>query len=326
MVTSKRIVQSSYAFLAFVLILVGVLHLGTPLITILFSVFALRHIQLFGKKWVAITGFLILVAAIFYGFVFFFREALSQLPKIADSSIPIMIKYANQYGLDLPFSDLETLNGLVVDAIKNELAEVGKFAEIATKEFVFLIIGLVIAVSIFLKSQLDLSEGNYVIKNNVYTVFCRHLSRRFATFFRSFEIVMGAQLIISIINTIFTGVFIMIIGLPNPKIVLGLTFLCGILPIVGNLISNTVIVGIALITSPNSLTPAIETLVFLVALHKMEYFLNSKIIGGRIHNPMWLTLLGLIFGESLMGIPGMILAPVVFSYVKLECSQVEVSD
>ena len=36
------------------------------------------------------------------------------------------------------------------------------------------------------------------------------------------------------------------------------------------------------------------------------------------------TLLGLILGEKLMGIPGMILAPVILHYIKLETAQIEV--
>ncbi|HZI32183.1 MAG TPA: hypothetical protein VFF11_07565, partial [Candidatus Binatia bacterium] len=58
----------------------------------------------------------------------------------------------------------------------------------------------------------------------------------------------------------------------------------------------------------------------------LEYFLNSKIIGDRIKNPMWLTLLGLVLGEKLMGVPGMILAPVVLHYFKVEASQNKVAD
>jgi predicted PurR-regulated permease PerM len=58
-----------------------------------------------------------------------------------------------------------------------------------------------------------------------------------------------------------------------------------------------------------------------VVLHKFEYFLNSKIIGSRIKNPMWLTLLGLVVAERMMGIPGMILAPVILNYVKAEASR-----
>ena len=39
---------------------------------------------------------------------------------------------------------------------------------------------------------------------------------------------------------------------------------------------------------------------------------------------MWLTLLGLLLGERLMGIPGMILAPIVLHYIKVEASRAEV--
>src|SRR6266700_2062463 len=105
--------------------------------------------------------------------------------------------------------------------------------------------------------------------------------------------------------------------------VVGLTFLCGLLPIVGNLISNAIIVGIAVTMSPRL---AIVALIFLIAVHKLEYFLNSKIIGDRIKNPVWLTLLALIIGERFMGIPGMILAPVVLNYIKVETSQLPPPD
>jgi predicted PurR-regulated permease PerM len=53
--------------------------------------------------------------------------------------------------------------------------------------------------------------------------------------------------------------------------------------------------------------------------------LNSKIIGARIRNPIWLTLVGLIIGEKLMGVPGMILSPVVLNYLRVEMSKIEVT-
>src|SRR5438552_2105642 len=73
-----------------------------------------------------------------------------------------------------------------------------------------------------------------------------------------------------------------------------------------------------------SLKIALIALIFLIAIHKLEYFLNSKIIGDLIRNPIWLTLLALIIGERLMGIPGMVLAPVILNYLRLEMSRVEV--
>jgi predicted PurR-regulated permease PerM len=111
--------------------------------------------------------------------------------------------------------------------------------------------------------------------------------------------------------------------LPNSAVVIGITFLCGMLPVVGNLISNIIIVAIGFTVSPKM---ALAALAFLVVIHKLEYFLNSKIIGDRIRNPVWLTLLGLILGERLMGIPGMILAPVLLNYLKVETSAIEVEE
>ena len=134
---------------------------------------------------------------------------------------------------------------------------------------------------------------------------------------------MGAQLLISGINTLLTAIFVLAVSLKYRTLVVGLTFLCGLLPIVGNLISNSVIVGIAITISPRI---AIAALIFLVVLHKLEYFLNSKIIGDRIKNPVWLTLLALIIGERFMGIPGMILAPVVLHYIKVEASRLRPPD
>jgi predicted PurR-regulated permease PerM len=128
---------------------------------------------------------------------------------------------------------------------------------------------------------------------------------------------MGAQFVIAAINTIVTAVFILLSGYPYAALLLCIVFLCGLLPIVGNLISNAVIVGVGFTISPRL---GIVALLFLVVVHKMEYFLNSKIIGKRIDSPMWLTLIGLLVGERSMGIPGMILAPVVLQYIRAEAS------
>ena len=112
-----------------------------------------------------------------------------------------------------------------------------------------------------------------------------------------------------------TALFVVIVRLPYAPLCHSADILCGLLPIVGNLISNVIIVCLAFTIS---FKLAVIALGFLVAIHKLEYFLNSKIIGDRIRNPIWLTLLALIIGERLMGIPGMVLAPVVLNYLRLE--------
>jgi predicted PurR-regulated permease PerM len=158
---------------------------------------------------------------------------------------------------------------------------------------------------------------------NLFIAVTDEIKIRFRSFYESFETVMGAQLAISAINTVLTTVFVLVISLKYAALVIGLTFLCGLLPIVGNLISNWIIVGIAFTISPRIAIAALDQ---EDVPHKLEYFLNSKIIGDRIKNPVWLTLLALIIGERFMGIPGMILAPVVLHYIKVETSRLPSPD
>ena len=124
-------------------------------------------------------------------------------------------------------------------------------------------------------------------------------------------------------NAALTSIFVFSVGLRYAGLIVILTFICGLLPIVGNLITNTIIIGVAFTMSPQL---AGWALVFLVVIHKLEYFLNSRIIGSRIDHPMWLTLLALIIGERLMGISGIILAPVILSFAKIEMKKVELTD
>jgi predicted PurR-regulated permease PerM len=311
--------------LAFTIVLAGFLHLGAPLLVVLFSYFALRQLYYLTKrKWFALVLFLVVVTGIATGAGYFTRAAIHALPDVADTSIPSASAWAQQRQIELPFTDFESLRTVVIDALKEEahyLQDVAQFARRTGAALVFSILGIVAAVSLFLKTGLDPYRGTHAVKNNLYSISCDEVSTRFRDFYRSFATVMGAQITISLINTALTGLFVVVVRMPHAPLLIAITFLCGLVPIIGNLVSNTIIVFVALTVS---LKLAIGALVFLVLIHKLEYFLNSKIIGERIRNPVWLTLIALIIGERLMGIPGLILAPVVLNYLRVEMLKVEV--
>jgi predicted PurR-regulated permease PerM len=318
----RKPVAISYLIIFAALILVAALRLSTPFITVLFAYFILSRLRLGRKRWIAVCVFVILVAAIFCAFVFFLRSALVALPDIVSDTVPKVVAFANRHGIDLPFDDAQSLKDVAMASVKETLGYLGNFAKIATKEFVFLLLGVVIAIGIFLNPEPGRERRAQSPEGaDLYTFYFDLIAERFRAFYRSFEQVMGAQLLISAINTALTAAFVFGFSLRYAGVVVGLTFVCGLLPIVGNIVSNMVIVGIAFTKSPEM---AGWALAFLVAVHKLEYFLNSKIIGSRIRHPMWLMLLALILGERLMGIPGIILAPVVLNFVKTEASQYRV--
>ncbi len=293
----------SYGVLAATIILAGVLHVGVPLLVVLFSYFALGQLYLLTKrKWLALILFGIVVAGIGTAAVFFTRAAILALPDVADTSLPSASAWAQKRQIELPFNDFESLRQAVIDALGQEAHYLRNVAN-------------------FAKSTTAIYRGTHRVKNNLYSICCDEVSTRFRDFYRSFATVMGAQITISLINTVLTSIFLLAVRMPHAPLLIAVTFLCGLVPIVGNLVSNTVIVFVALTVS---LKLAISALLFLVLIHKLEYFLNSKIIGDRIRNPIWLTLVALIIGERLMGIPGLILAPVVLNYLRVEMLTVEV--
>jgi predicted PurR-regulated permease PerM len=315
----------SYLFMLALLGLLAGMHMMVPLITVLFAFFALNRLS-FGQRWLGIVLFGVLMIGVVSGLYFFAKQAVVALPTIAGEVIPKIIDYAEGQGFELPFTDMKSLRTLLMAKVQTQLAQLGQLAglghylRIAAVETVSILIGIVVAVSLFFTRKLDLGSHPGAEEGNLYTATGQAIIERFTTFYHSFATVMGAQILISLVNTALTSIFLIWNGYPHLLVVIVLTFLLGMLPILGNLLSNTLIIGVGFTVSHRT---AFLALVFLVAIHKLEYFLNSKIIGDRIRNPMWLTLLGLVLGERLMGIPGMILAPVLLHYVKAETSRLK---
>jgi len=319
----KSISQSarvSYVMMALLFVLIAWLHVGTLLLTVLFGYFALRLFSLDRSKTLGVVIYLIAVTVIGYGLFFFSKQAYTTLPKIAAETIPAVVNFAESKGIELPFTDYASFKTLALTEVNDRLANVGRYARDAALVLAMLIIGLVAALSFFINEKWNVEDEPDAVKDSLYATVARELINRFETFYSSFARVIGAQIIISAINTALTSVFLLWNQFPYAMVIIVLTFLCGLLPIIGNIMSNTLIVGVAF-TMPNGPKMALIALIFLVVIHKLEYFLNSKIIGDRIRNPMWLTLIGIVLGEKLMGIPGMILAPVVLHYIKVEASK-----
>ena len=227
--------RASYIFIVAVLILAAATRLGTPLVTVLFSYFALRKLRMTRHKWLAVILFLLLVAVVLYGIGYLVRQAFVALPNIAAESIPPVVAYARDHGIELPFSDLDSLKTATLEVLKDQLGLVGNFSRSATRQLVFLIIAVVVAISLFLRGVAPQTPSD--LSTNLLTVLVQEIKNRFRLFYESFERVMGAQLTISAINTVLTAIFVTVIGLKYIPLVIGLTFLCGLLPIVGNLMS-----------------------------------------------------------------------------------------
>ncbi|MES2579453.1 MAG: AI-2E family transporter [Pseudomonadota bacterium] len=190
-----------------------------------------------------------------------------------------------------------------------ELQVVGKEAGRITAH---IIIGMIIGGMIALRDALN---------DDQYQPFARALAQRAWLFGDAFKRVVFAQVRIASINALFTGVYLAIIlpmfgiELPLVKTLIAITFVAGLIPVVGNLISNTVIVVVSL---SQSLGVAIGSLLYLIVIHKLEYFLNARIVGGQIRANAWELLITMLLMEAIFGLAGIVAAPIYYAYIKSE--------
>jgi predicted PurR-regulated permease PerM len=105
------------------------------------------------------------------------------------------------------------------------------------------------------------------------------------------------------------------IHLPLVKTLIAITFVIGLIPVVGNLVSNTIIVIVSL---SQSLSVAIGSLAYLIIIHKLEYFLNARIVGSQIRANAWELLVAMLVMEAAFGLAGIVAAPIYYAYIKSE--------
>jgi predicted PurR-regulated permease PerM len=143
---------------------------------------------------------------------------------------------------------------------------------------------------------------------------CQHLAE-------AFHNIVFAQIKISLINTVATAAFLLgampLLGIhvPLAKTLVVITFLAGLLPVIGNLISNTAVTIAGLSVS---VWVAAASLGFLIVIHKLEYFLNARIIGTQIRARAWELLVAMLVMEAAFGLAGLIAAPIYYAYLKRE--------
>jgi predicted PurR-regulated permease PerM len=241
--------------------------------------------------------------------VHFIHQAIHTLPQIVTTAIPKLTALCASFGIELPFANVYDLRESVIEQAKDNANSITKASGFLTHGFFRIFFAIVIAILAFFSQK----EDRYEL--HAFDALRREFSKRVYLFLLSFERVFGAQIVIAAINTLLTLVFLLLMGLPHVTFLALATFILGTLPFIGNIISNAIIVSVALVISPRQ---AAYALAYLILIHKLEYFLNAKIVGARTQTSTWQALLAVVLGEVVMGVPGILLAPAVLHYVKQE--------
>lgn len=220
-----------------------------------------------------------------------------------------------EFVLNLLPDNLEEIKQYGIKLIEEYSAALTRISTRSIASFVHILLGIAIGV------MLSYHRLRMRRQRRSMPAFKREMVQRIVNFELSFERVFIAQAKISLVDTFLTGLYLYLvlplfgIELPFRVTVLIIAFIVGLIPVAGNLISNTIIIILSL---GISLYVAIASLVFLVVIHKLEYFLNAKIIGSEIESGAWELLVAMIVFERIFGVGGIVVAPVYYAYVKNE--------
>jgi predicted PurR-regulated permease PerM len=256
-----------------------------------------------------------LVAGAVAGLEAFFRSGagsvptlLQRLAEIVESARHMLPDWTGQW---LP-ADVEQLGGVVSRWLREHAYEIRIASTEAARAVVQVLLGMAIGAIVAVR-HVEATPPDKLLP--------AALRERAINFGEAFRRVVFAQVRISAINTTVTAAYLTLllpvfgVHLPFTKTLIFITFVAGLLPVVGNLVSNTAIVLVSLATSAYV---ALWSLAFLVAVHKLEYFLNARIVGSRVHARAWELLIAMLVMESAFGLPGLVAAPIYYAYLKRE--------
>lgn len=225
------------------------------------------------------------------------ERARTQLPQIVVDHLP---------------DSIDDFRAAAIEWLREHASQLQLAGKTAARVIVHLLIGMVLGAMVALASARPNGGGGPLVEV---------LIARSSNLVDSFHDIVFAQIKISALNTLFTGIFLLLVlplfgvNLPLAKTLVVATFIAGLLPVIGNLISNTLIFIVGLSVS---LGVAVAALVFLIVIHKLEYFLNARIVGTQIRARAWELLIAMLLMESAFGAPGLIAAPIYYAYLKRE--------
>lgn len=237
-----------------------------------------------------------------------FVELLHRMAEIVGTSREYLPTWAQQY---LP-TNIDELEAAGAQWLRQNAGQLGTIGQDAGRVVFHIVIGMIVGGLVAFYSG---------TQNPTLGPLAHALETRAEFLSNAFRNIVFSQIRISALNTFLTAIYLAVvlpllgINLPLLKTMIAVTFIAGLLPVLGNLISNTVIVIVSLSVGP---VVAAGSLAFLVVIHKLEYFFNARIIGTRIKARAWELLAAMMVMEAWFGIPGLIAAPVYYAYLKDE--------
>lgn len=133
-------------------------------------------------------------------------------------------------------------------------------------------------------------------------------------FTNTFGVVLEAQFLIAIVNTILTCIGLAIIGVPQIASLAVMIFVLSLIPVAGVIVSTIPMSFVAY--TDGGFRDVIYVLIMLLVIHAIEaYILNPKFMSSRTELPIFYTFVVLFVSERLFGTWGLIVGIPIFTFL-----------
>ncbi|KAG9609278.1 hypothetical protein KCV01_g3905, partial [Aureobasidium melanogenum] len=267
---------------------------------------------------VALIGIIVVgvLTLLILGAISFFRNEIGNPEDLWQNKLMPMVERAReqlpQAVVDRLPDSVDDLRVTALDWARSHAVTLQLAGKEAARVLVHIVIGLILGAFVALSRTRPSHQMG---------PFAAEMSLRCARLADAFHNIVFAQIKISLVNTLFTAIFLVGVlpmfgvHLPLTKTLIVVTFIVGLLPVIGNLFSNTAITIVGLSVG---LYVGLGALAFLILIHKLEYFLNARIVGGQIRARAWELLVAMLVFEAAFGLPGLVAAPIFYAYLKAE--------
>ncbi|WP_125710807.1 AI-2E family transporter [Companilactobacillus zhongbaensis] len=132
-------------------------------------------------------------------------------------------------------------------------------------------------------------------------------------FINTFGVVIEAQLMIAVVNTVLTTITLIVMKMPGVIALAAMVFILSLIPVAGVIISLIPLSFVAY--SVDGFKYVVYIIVMVIVIHMIEtYFLNPQFMSTMTHLPIFFTFVVLIVSEELLGAWGLIIGIPIFVF------------
>lgn len=275
-------------------------------------VVTINNITKISKKSITIFIYLMIIVFLYMMFKYYIPILINQSMLMVDSLFQF-------------YQDIKLESSLIGDIIsKISFSEIKDQMSNGIKILVASVsnitsFGMTISISFLLSFFFNIEEEwvksfSKMFLNSKFGWFFKDLLYIGNKFIKTFGVVLEAQFLIALINTVLTVACLSIIKFPNLLSLAFVIFILGLIPVAGVIISFVPLTLIGY--STGGLKTVVYVFIIICIIHMIEsYILNPKLMSKKTDLPIFYTFIILIFSEHFWGVWGLILGIPTFVFL-----------